>query len=207
MIKRITAMNMSFRVLLGVILVCAAVVASAQPSQKQTVESVDSSTQSVTLQTFALMTEKGLNSDVLVSAEDADTLVRIRKDIKELDYPSLLAQLKQNGFTAYKSNGDIHFIQTRYARHSPIPVVEKNKTYFDDEHVTDYIKLEKACSYGVLQTLRPLVPQDSHLASSQNPEMLLISDTYANIQRIKTVIQQIEDEMEKPADCTNVKPK
>jgi len=52
-----------------------------------------------------------------------------------------------------------------------------------------------------LSTLRPLVPQESHLAVSNNPEMLLITDTYSNIQRLKAVIQQIEDAMEKPSDC------
>lgn len=207
MIKQMTSMNVQCMALLGVILVCTAITAFAQPSQKEPLKSADSIVQTVTLQTFALMTEKALKSDVLVSAEDADTPVRIRKNIEGFDYPSLLAQLKQNGFTAYKSNNAIHFIQTRYARHSPIPVVEKNKTYFDDEHVTDYIKLEKACSSHVLATLRPLVPQDSHLASSHNPEILLISDTYSNIQRIKTIIQQIEDGMKKPADCTPAKHK
>lgn len=194
-------------ILLGVILTCVMGSVFAQSSQKASVAQIDSDVQTMTLQDLALMTEKVLKTDVLVNAKDAETLVRIRTIISDFNYAKLLTQLKQNGFTAYKSNGDIHFIQTREARHSAIPVVQDNKTYFDDEYVTEYVKLEKSCSAQLLPVLRPLVPQDSHLALMDNPQTLLFSDTYLNIQRIKAVIKKIEDEMEKPADCTPAKQK
>lgn len=201
MIKQVTTMNFKSGILFSVILVTSAITAFAQPSQKTSVEQGYVIAQKMTLQAFALMTEKVLKSEVLVNAKDADTPVRIRTNINELDYPGLLTQLKQNGFTAYKSNGAINFIQIGEARNSPVPVVEKNKTYFDDEYVTESIKPEKACSSKLLPALRPLVPQEGHMTTSENPDMIILVDTYSNIQRIKAIIKQIDDGMDKPADC------
>lgn len=203
MIKQIKTMNVRRIVLFGVILVGTAVTAFAQPSQKVSVTQADVVAQKMTLQNFALMAEEVLKSEVLVNAKDADTSVRIRTNINELDYSGLLTQLKQNGFTAYKSNGAINFIQIGEARNSPVPVVEKNKTYFDDEYVTESIKPEKACSSKLVPALRPLVPQEGHMTTSENPDMIILVDTYSNIQRIKAIIKQIDDGMDKPADCAN----
>lgn len=203
MIKQITTMNVKRAVIFGVILVSTTVVAFAKPSQKAVLEQASNVAQTMSLQAFAVVTEKILKMDVSVGAKDADTSVRIRTNISQLDYPALLTQLKQNGFTAYKSNGGIHFIQIQQARDAAIPVVENNKTYFDDEYVTESIKPEKACGSKLLPALRPLVPREGHMTISEATNMIIVVDTYSNIQRLKTLIKQIDDGMQKAESCAN----
>lgn len=205
MIKQVTTMNVKRIVLFGVILVGTAVTAFAQPIATPNNPAITAQQkvdiQSMTLQDLAVVAEKTFKTKVLLGQEHSSTIVRINTDINNLDYPTLLTQLKVNEFTAYKSEGVIRFIPTKEARFSPTPVVEKNKTYFSDEYVTEYIKLEKACTDNLMPALRPMVPQTSQLGSSHNPEMFIITDTYLNIQRIKSLIMLVENEMEKPADC------
>lgn len=84
------------------------------------------------------------------------------------------------------------------------PIVEKGKNYYADEFVTDYIKLEKSCAQSVLATVRPLVPQYGHLTTYTDAKTLIIVDTYSNIQRVKNVINTIEQNLDSPKDCANI---
>ncbi len=118
-----------------------------------------------------------------------------------LSYSQLLTQLNANGFTAFKSNGYIVIIPNRDARNMAIPIADKKQSYADDEYLTDFLKADKACVSKVLAVVRPLVPQYGMLTAYEEGNMLIIVDTYANIQRIKATIKAIDANLNEKEEC------
>jgi len=167
------------------------------PNKSPTTNQANESAMS--LQSFASRAEKDLGKKVLVGF-NGDARIQTNINENPIDYKKLLAQLQINGFTAFTSEDYIQIVSVRDAR-SLAPIVEKGKKYYDDEFVTDYIKLDKSCAGSVLATIRPLVPQYSHLTTYEDAKTLIIVDSYSNIQRVKSVIATIEKNIDSPRDC------
>jgi beta-lactamase regulating signal transducer with metallopeptidase domain len=215
MIKEFTTMNIKNTILFGLILTATAVTSFAQPntithnkpSNTVTENSNDKRTDDhLSLKDFAKIAERELKTKVLVGQNDAKNTIQVNVGKESLNYGQFLTQLKINEYTAYKSKDYIQIVPMREARNLSIPIVEKGKTYFEDEVVTDYLKTEKACSGQVLAVVRPLVPQYSHLSAYEDARTLIIIDTYGNIQRIKAVIKALEANLDAPVDCKNARP-
>ena len=149
---------------------------------------------------FAKMAEQDLAQTILVSTGDASVKMNIPKGVKINDYGKFLSILNVNDYTAFRIDDMVRIIPLKDARSSSVPVVEPDGKYYEDEFVTEYIYLEKACASKMLPVLRPMIPQHSHMAANDSDSML-ITDTYGNIQRIKNVINKMEKAMEKKQDC------
>ena len=191
----------------GLVFSVFAFAALAQPNTKPTETSnitPSNINNRMTLAEFAKQAEKDLKTPVLVGNTLSEVSIPVSITTKPLDYGQLLSQLKINEFTAYKSSGYIQIIPVRDARSFAIPTVEKGKNYFDDEYVTDSIKLEKACAGSVLATLRPIVPQYGHLTTMESANTLIISDFYRNIVRVKAIIKTLEDNIPEKIDCSTI---
>lgn len=210
MIKEFTTMNIKNSILFGIILTATAVTSLAQPDTTISEKSAAAATESksdrksedyIDLKDFAKIAEKDLKTKVLVGQNDAQRIIQVNLGKEPLNYGQFLTQLKINEFTAYKSKDYIQIIQMREARSFSIPIVEKGKTYYEDEVVTDYLITEKSCAGKILATIRPLVPQYGHLSSYDDGRTLIIIDTYGNIQRVKGVIKSIEANLTAPQDC------
>lgn len=201
MIKNLTPMNAKKQALFGGILLCTAIISFAQPAtttstavtQTTPAENISSTTDPhlMTLQVFIEQAERLLKTDLFVGQQHAGQTIRIKTDLASLSYSKLLSQLKVNNFTAIKSADHIEIIRLDEIRYAAVPVVEKGKTYFNDEYVTEYVPLEKSCSSGLLPALRPMIPQWSHVSITLGS--LLITDSYGNIQRIKATIRAFEN--------------
>lgn len=206
MIKEFTTMTLKKSIVFGMVFSAFAFAALAQPITDNSPPSQKTPTanqpneSAVSLQSFASRAEKDLGKKVLVGFNGE---ARIQTNINEnpIDYKKLLAQLQINGFTAFTSEDYIQIVSVRDAR-SLAPIVEEGKKYYDDEFVTDYIKLDKSCAGSVLATIRPLVPQYSHLTTYEDAKTLIIVDSYSNIQRVKSVIATIEKNIDSPKDCS-----
>jgi bla regulator protein BlaR1 len=217
MIKDFTTMNIKNSIVFGIILTMTAITSLAQPgnanndkqiasSEKSTKNTAEKSTDDyIDLKDFAKIAEKEFKIKVLVGQNDAQKIIQVNVGKEPLSYGQFLTQLKINEFTAYKSKDYIQIITMREARNLSIPIVEKGKTYFEDEVVTDYLTTEKACSRQMLATIRPLVPQYSHLSAFDDSRTMVIIDTYGNIQRIKAVIKTLEANLDAPVDCKSPK--
>ena len=152
---------------------------------------------------FIKRAELELNRTMLVGEGYAQIKIRVPKAIKKLDYSNLLSVLGINNFTAIRTNDLIKVIPIKDARNSTNPVVEPKGTYYDDEFVTDFITLSKACASKILPALRPMIPPPSHLAPSHD-RLLVLTDTYGNIQRIKKVVEKLEKSLNKIDDCQSL---
>ena len=208
MIKEFTTMNMKSTLIFSSLLLATAATAFAQPAlQKPPSTATEATsfkaaaTSGISLREVAERAEQDLKTKVLVGQKDADNHIQVNFGSEKIDYGQLLTQLKINEYTAYKSKDYIQIIPMRDARSYSIPTVEKGKSYYEDEVVTDYIVTEKICVGGALAATRPLVPQYGHLTAYEPSNTLIISDTYGNIQRIKTVIKSLEANLSAPQNC------
>lgn len=201
--KEFTTMTLKKSLVFGLVFSAFAFAALAQPEPKPSKKDGHTSTEaSISLQQFADKAEQDFKTKILIGINsDSRIQANIGKD--PISYEQFLTQLQINGYTAFKTKDYIQILSVRDAR-TMAPIAEKGKDYYADEFVTDYIRLEKSCAQSVLATVRPLVPQYSHLTTYIDAKTLIIVDSYSNIQRVKNVIATIEKNLDSPKDCADI---
>lgn len=110
---------------------------------------------------------------------------------REEYYELFLTVLELHGYTAVESAGVVRVIPAKEARTSPVEVVKENAVN-SSEVITQVIQLENISAAKLIPVLRPLAPQQAHMAAYAPSNAIIISDTRANILRIQKVIQQID---------------
>jgi general secretion pathway protein D len=110
---------------------------------------------------------------------------------KEQLYDLFLSILDVNGFAAVDSGDTVRIIPARDARSSAAPVVS-GKQRENSEIVTEVIQLKNVAAPTLIPVLRPLAPQQAHMAAYGPSNAIVISDTAANIARIRAVIDRID---------------
>ncbi|MCE2027964.1 type II secretion system secretin GspD [Sessilibacter corallicola] len=107
-------------------------------------------------------------------------------------YALLLSILELHGFTAYENGDVVRVVPNKEVRSSPIPVMKDVPSQAGDEYITEVVTLKNVSAAKILPVLRPLVAQHAHMAAYDPSNSIVISDTYANITRVKQVISQID---------------
>lgn len=103
-------------------------------------------------------------------------------------YELFLSILEVHGFAAVKSGDVLRIVPTKDARSLPVPVSGGS----GGEIVTHVIQLKNVAAAKLIPILRPMVPQQAHMAAYAPSNSIIISDTAANINRIRTVISQMD---------------
>lgn len=111
---------------------------------------------------------------------------------KDQLYDLFLSILDVNGFAAVDSGDVVRIIPSRDARSSAAPVVTPGKQRENSEIVTEVIQLKNIAAATLIPVLRPLAPQQAHMAAYGPSNAIVISDTAANIARIRQVIERID---------------
>ncbi|MGI9288688.1 MAG: type II secretion system secretin GspD [Pseudomonadales bacterium] len=99
-----------------------------------------------------------------------------------------LSILNASGFAAVKSGNVLRVVQRKDARSSPVPTSGGK----GGQIVTHVIQLRNIAAAKLIPILRPLVPQQAHMAAYAPSNAIIISDSAANIGRIRDVIRQID---------------
>lgn len=107
-------------------------------------------------------------------------------------YDLFLSILDVHGYTAVRSGQVIRVIQNKDARSAPVPVGNDDDTAANDEYVTQVIRLENVSAAKLIPVLRPLVPQQAHLAAYAPSNAIIISDIRSNIQRVLEIINRMD---------------
>ncbi|MBL4826474.1 MAG: type II secretion system secretin GspD [Spongiibacteraceae bacterium] len=107
-------------------------------------------------------------------------------------YDLFLSILEVHGFAAVESGQVLRVIPSKSARTSPVPVVSETATERSSSIITQVIQLENISAAKLIPVLRPLAPQQAHMAAYAPSNAIIISDTVANIARIKAVIKKID---------------
>ena len=107
-------------------------------------------------------------------------------------YDLFLSILDVHGYTAVRTGNVIRIIQNKDARSSPVEVLEGGDGLNNDEYVTQVIRLENVSAAKLIPVLRPLVPQQAHMAAYAPSNAIIISDVRSNINRILKVIDRMD---------------
>ena len=111
---------------------------------------------------------------------------------KEELYELFLSILDVHGYTAVRSAGVIRVIQNKDARSAPVEVRGGRSGDGSDEYVTEVIRLNNISAAKLIPVLRPLVPQQAHMAAYAPSNAIIISDLSSNIDRIRDIIQRMD---------------
>jgi general secretion pathway protein D len=107
-------------------------------------------------------------------------------------YELFLSILEVHGYTAVRSGGVVRVIQSKDARSAPVEVRDGKSSLTSDEYVTQVIRLENISAAKLIPVLRPLVPQQAHMAAYAPSNAIIISDVSANIDRIRDIIERMD---------------
>ena len=112
-------------------------------------------------------------------------------DEKEL-YEVFLAVLAVHGFAAIPSGNVIKIVPAAGAKQENIPTVDQRNGMESDQIVTRVIQVQNVSAAQIVPILRPLIPPQGHLAAYTPTNVLIISDTAANVERIASIIARVD---------------
>ncbi len=114
-------------------------------------------------------------------------------------YEVFLSVLQVHGYAAVPVGSIIKIVPEVNAKQGPLPVVRGSKNN-GDELITKVITLDHVPAAQLVPILRPLVPQQGHLAAYNPTNTLIVTDHAANIKRLVQIIRHIDrpesDELE-----------
>ncbi|MCC9000163.1 MAG: type II secretion system secretin GspD [Candidatus Contendobacter sp.] len=112
-------------------------------------------------------------------------------DEQEL-YQVFLAVLGVHGFAAVPSGNVIKIVPAAGAKQESIPTVDRRGGVEPDQIVTRVIQVQNVSAAQIVPILRPLIPPQGHLAAYTPTNVLIISDSAANVERIASIIARVD---------------
>ncbi len=120
-------------------------------------------------------------------------------------YELFLSILEVHGYTAVRSGGVVRVIQNKDARSAPVQVRDGNPGKASDEYVTEVIRLDNISAAKLIPVLRPLVPQQAHMAAYAPSNAIIISDLSSNIDRIRDIIERMDKSAVQQTDIVKLR--
>ncbi len=120
-------------------------------------------------------------------------------------YNLFLSILEVHGYTAVRSGGIVRVIPSKDARSSPVSVRSAGDVSGNDEYVTQVFNLENISAAKLIPVLRPLVPQQAHMAAYAPSNAIIISDIASNINRIRDIIERMDKSAIQKTDIVKLK--
>lgn len=110
---------------------------------------------------------------------------------KDEIYRVFLSVLEVHGYATVPMGSIIKIIPDAKAKQEATPVAGPHQ-YIGDQAITRVIALKHVTAAQLVPVLRPLVPQEGHLAAYPEGNVLVISDRAANVDRLVRVIHRID---------------
>lgn len=120
------------------------------------------------------------------------TIISSRPMNEEEVYQVFLSILEVHGFSAVQVGNVTKIIPDATAKQSPIPLASDTIPGEGDEMVTRVVELENVSASQLVPILRPLIPQQGHLAAYVPSNILIIADRASNIDRMLKIIRRID---------------
>jgi general secretion pathway protein D len=122
----------------------------------------------------------------------------------EAFYEAFLALLQVHSFVAVESGGIIKIVPDANARQMPNQDLRGSVDSGSDELVTQVIAVENVNAAQLVPVLRPLMPQNAHLAAYPAGNILIISDRASNVSRVMRIIRRIDQQGDNEVDIVNL---
>jgi len=107
-------------------------------------------------------------------------------------YEAFLSILQVHGFVAVPTGKLWKIIPDANSRQVPANDLPDSVSESSDELVTQVVQLKNANAAQLVPILRPLIPQNGHLAAYPATNMLIISDHANNVNRMVRILERIE---------------
>lgn len=120
------------------------------------------------------------------------TIISSRPMDKDEMYEVFQSILEVHGFSAVTSGSVVKIVPDANAKQLALPVADHEQPGSGDEVVTRVVELRNISSSQLVPILRPLVPQQGHLAAYVPSNILIISDRASNIKRLVNIINRID---------------
>jgi len=115
-------------------------------------------------------------------------------------YEAFLAVLQVYGYVAVPAGKVIKIIPNTDARQLPSIDLPSDVSSTSDEIVTQIITMKNVSAAQLVPLLRPLIPQQGHLAAYPSGNMLIISDRASNVNRIMKIIARMDESGDEPVE-------
>ena len=116
----------------------------------------------------------------------------IGEEPANVTYSEFLTLLQVEGFTAVESGGLVRVIPEPAVRQSALPLVSGASSFPDAQYVEAVIPVQRVPAATLVPILRPLLPQQAHLAAAICSNSLVIVDTFANVRRIESLVAVLD---------------
>ncbi len=141
------------------------------------------------ISTVSEMTGKNFIVDPRVKGKV--TIISASPSNRDQIYEIFLSVLKVHGFTVVPSGQIIKIVPDTVAKQDSIRTIVATEDG-SDEPVTRVIELQHISAAQLIPVLRPLLPQQAHLAAHADSNTLIISDSSANVTRITHLVERID---------------
>jgi general secretion pathway protein D len=107
-------------------------------------------------------------------------------------YEAFLALLQVHGFVAVPSGNVIKIIPDANSRTMPGNDLPERVSDTSDELVTQVVAVNNVSAAQLVAILRPLMPQNAHLAAYPSSNTLILADRASNVNRMVRIIKRID---------------
>jgi general secretion pathway protein D len=135
---------------------------------------------------------KRTGKTVIVDPRVQGEAVLIGADAAKLDYAELLSVLQVNGFAVVARGDVVRVVPDANVRQQALPIVTGKESHPDAAFVTRTFTLKNVPAAYLVPLLRPLIPQMGHLVAFPCTNMLVLVDTFGNVQRIEKLLQTLD---------------
>jgi general secretion pathway protein D len=108
-------------------------------------------------------------------------------------YEAFLSVLQVYGYVAVPAGRVIKIVPSTDARQLPSIDLPDSVSANSDEMVTQIITMKNISAAQLVPMLRPLIPQQGHLAAYPSGNILIISDRASNVSRITRIIERMDE--------------
>jgi general secretion pathway protein D len=115
-------------------------------------------------------------------------------------YEAFLALLQVYGYVAVPAGKVIKILPNTDSRQLPSIDLPNRVSSNSDEIVTQIITVKNISASQLVPMLRPLIPQQGHLAAYSNGNMLIVSDRASNVSRIIKIVERMDDSGDGPTE-------
>lgn len=173
---------------LGAVLLFTALAAHAQVSPSGDAAPPGSVTIPSLVATVAKKTGRKFVLDPRVRAE----VTLVGEKPSSVTYDELLTILDTYGFTAVDTGGYVQVIPNAMVRWEALPIVSGNEKRAADEYVTTFFHVRSIPAAWLVPILRPMLPQQGHLAAMVCTNDLIMEDRFANVRRIEALVKAMD---------------
>jgi general secretion pathway protein D len=142
------------------------------------------------ISTVAEMTGKNFIVDPRVKGKV--TVISARPMNADEIYQVFLSVLNVNGFAAIPGKNAIKIVPEVDAKQDAVRTTSDENPGRGDEYVTRVIQLHNIAATQLVPVVRPLLPQEAHLAAYPDTNVLVVSASAATVERMAQIVKRID---------------